>query len=295
MKKEFTIGVSVIVAVLILVFGINYLKGVNLFQASNSYTAVYTNVAGLTQSAPVTVNGLKVGIVRDLAYEYDNPGHVRVRLDLDDNLKLTRGTEAVIVTDMLGTSTVALKVPGGNDFIKPGDEIKGVTAAGLMDNLGGELLPSVTALLPKLDSILTAVNTIISDPALVNSVRTLDRTMGNIETSSRTLNTFMASMPPMAKDASAMMGNLSTVSADLTEITAKLKGLPVDSTMNNVAEASAALRTLLAQLNDPNSTLGALTHDRQLYNNLNNSAASLDSLLRDVKKNPKRYISIKVF
>ena len=103
MKKEFTIGVSVIVAVLILVFGINYLKGVNLFQASNSYTAVYTNVAGLTQSAPVTVNGLKVGIVRDLAYEYDNPGHVRVRLDLDDNLKLTRGTEAVIVTDMLGT------------------------------------------------------------------------------------------------------------------------------------------------------------------------------------------------
>lgn len=295
MKKQFAIGISVIVAVLILIFGINYLKGVNIFTHSNQYSVVYTNVAGLTQSAPVTVNGLKVGIVRDLQYEYDNPGHIRVSLDLDDELRLTRGTRAQIVTDMLGTSTVALQIPAGKDYLKPGDELLGSTEKGLMENIGGELLPSVAQLLPKLDSILAAVNTIISDPALVNSVQTLDRVMTNIETSSRTLNTFMASMPPMAKDAGVMMGNLNTISADLTEVTARLKGMPIDQTMQNVAEASDQLKQLMTQLNDPNSTLGALTHDRQLYNNLNNSAASLDSLLRDVKQNPKRYISIKVF
>lgn len=295
MKKEFIIGVSVLAAVFIVVFGINYLKGINMFKSTNHYTAVYTSVAGLAQSAPVTLNGLKVGIVRELNYEYNNPGHVKVRIDLDDELKITRGTKAMIVTDMLGTSSVALEVPAGNDYLRPGSEIEGTTQAGLMDNVNSEILPSVVAMLPKIDSILVSINRIISDPALLNSVQRLDGVMANVEKSTVQLNKFMTTLPPIGADARKMVSNLNTVSADLTEIAATVKGLPLDATMKNVEEASASLNSLMQQLNNPNSTLGALTHDRALYDNFTRSAASLDSLLKDVKANPKRYIHIKVF
>lgn len=88
--------------------------------------------------------------------------------------------------------------------------------------------------------------------------------------------------------------NLSTMSGALAELSNDLKELPIDSTMQNITALSANLRTLSEQLNNPDSSLGLLTHDRALYDNLNNCAASLDSLLIDVKRNPKRYISIKL-
>lgn len=295
MRKEFTIGVSVIVAVLILVFGINYLKGINMFQPSNHYDVVYTEVAGLAQSAPVNLNGYKVGIVRELRYEYDNPGHIRVSLDLDDNLKLTEGTVAEIVTDMLGTTTINLHIPAGNKYIKPGAELIPAISQGLVQNLQSEMLPQVVNILPKVDSILISVNKVVSNPALVKTVESLDRIAANIESSTRNIKSFSSTLPSIANNAQVTMGNFNSISTDMKQITAELKELPVDTTMQNVLRATEELKMLLVQLNNPNSTLGALTHDRSLYNNLNNSAASLDSLLRDIKKNPKRYVTIKIF
>ena len=100
-SKEAIIGLTVLISLLIVFFGIDYLKGVNIFHPENYYYVSYTNVDGLAESAPVTVNGFKVGIVREIQYEYDNPGHVRVELSLDKSLKVPRGSKAVLVTSML--------------------------------------------------------------------------------------------------------------------------------------------------------------------------------------------------
>lgn len=294
MKKEFKIGLSVIVAVVILIFGINYLKGINIFKAANYYTASYTNVAGLTQSAPVTLNGFKVGIVRDISYEYDNPGHVLVEFELDKELRIPKGTKAVIDSDILGTATVQLIMSKSTDFHNVGDKLIGETASGLMENVSANILPAITMMLPKIDSILTSLSTLAASPALASSINRLDNTMANLETSSVQLNRFMASLPAIAGDAKNITSNLTTVSSDLTQLTSTLNKLPIDTTMQNIEQASVSLKQLMNQLNNPNSTLGAITTDRSLYNNLNQSAASLDSLLKDVKKNPKRYISIKL-
>lgn len=90
-SKELIIGLSVLIAALVLFFGINYLKGINLFKAANYYYVSYTNVNGLTVSAPVTINGFKVGQVRDITYEYDNPGHILVEISLDKQLRVPEG------------------------------------------------------------------------------------------------------------------------------------------------------------------------------------------------------------
>lgn len=300
-SKELLIGLTVLITLLILFFGIDYLKGVNVFKASNYYYASYTDVAGLAQSAPVTVNGYKVGLVREIEYEYDNPGHIKVEMSLDRKLKVPQGSEAVLVTDMLGTSSIELHMSDNADFHTVGDKLVGVNATGLMGSVTSDILPAVSSALPKIDSLLTAVTALVTDPAMVSAVKRLDTVMANLETSTRNLSVVMANTPAIATDAKATMTNvkeistnLTAISSDLTTVTAALREMPLDSTLSNVHNITASLSDIMQQLNTRESSLGMLIHDPGFYNNLTGATASLDSLLQDVKKNPKRYISIKL-
>ena len=187
-KKEVTIGLCVVLALGVLIFGINYLKGVNLFKASNYYYAEYTNAAGLQVSAPVSLNGFKVGQIRSMKYEYDNPGHIKVELSLDRELKIPVGTRAVIEQDLLGTATVVLHMGTSGEFEKVGATLPGETAKGLMDNVSQNLMPSISAIFPKIDSLLATINTLVGDPALAASVKRLDAITLNLEATMKQLN-----------------------------------------------------------------------------------------------------------
>lgn len=293
-RKEVLIGAIVIFALALLFFGIDFLKGINVFKASNYYTASYNNVEGLAISAPVTINGFKVGQVREIRYQYDNPGHVLVEMSVDKNLKVPTGSEAVLKTDLLGTASIEIKMGQAATMHKVGDELKGVVASGLMDNVSKSLLPSVESFLPKIDTLLTSINRLVGDPALLTAVRRLDDITVNLEATTRQLKTVMAKMSPIANNVETITGNFAQSSEDLTALTEKLERMPVDTMAEDLAAIVVNLRTLTEQLNDAESTVGKLTHDPELYNNLNSTVRSLDSLFIDIKKNPKRYISIKL-
>lgn len=293
-RKELIIGVLVLVSLALLFVGIDFLKGVNVFKAANYYYAVYDNVAGLAVSAPVTVNGYKVGQVREINYLYDNPGHVQVEISLDRELKLPKGTKAMINSDILGTATVVLEMASGTDYAPVGSQLQGGVASGLMDAVSQDLMPSVSAIFPKVDSLLTSLNTIVSDPAVLASARRLDAITTNLETASVQLNALLRTLPPITGDVKHITANMNTVSADMAELSASLKQLPLDSTMQQVQLVMENLRQLTEDLKNPDSTLGRLTGDPALYDNLNATVRSLDSLFIDIKKNPKRYISIKL-
>lgn len=302
-SREIKIGFAVLVALVALFFGINFLKGVNIFKAANYYYASYTNVTGLAQSAPVTLNGFKVGLVREVAYEYDNPGHVRVELSLDRKLMLPEGSKAVIVTDMLGTSTIELRMGRSANMLPVGSKIEGVEGSGLMDKVSTELMPTVMEIAPHIDSLVVALTRVAADPALLNAVKRLDVIMANLETSTTHLNRAMTAVPALVGSANTTMTNVSEISANLNQVSKALaavsddlRKMPLDSTMRNIHNITAHLDEATAQLNSTNSSLGLLLNDPALYNNINNSAAHIDSILIDLKKQPKRYIpSIKVF
>lgn len=300
-SKELKIGLCVLVSILVLIFGIDFLKGINLFKAANYYYVTYENVNGLAQSAPVTVNGFKVGQVRDIQYEYKNPGHVKVELSLDRELNVPAGSKAVIVTDMLGTSTIELKMSDSKDMHAVGDYLVGVTNSGLMESLSGDLMPSIASIMPKVDSLMSSLAAIASDPALRNSVGSLEKVMANMESTSANLSRVMATMPAIAGNASATMKNAAALSetansiaSDLAVVSKQLSEARLDSTLTNINSLTASLNDITARLNTKDSSLGLLINDPTFYNSLNSSVASLDSLLQDVKRNPKRYISIKL-
>ncbi len=294
MKKELTIGFCVVVALFALFLGINFLKGINIFKAANYYYATYTNAAGLQVSAPVMLNGYKVGQVREINYEYDNLGHVKAELSIDRALKLPKGTMAVIEQDLLGTATVVLHPTAATTFEEVGATLKSETASGMMEAVQQKLMPNLEGLFVQVDSLVRSLNVLASNPALTTSVNRLDAITLHIERTLKTINASMKSLPPVMNNVNDISDNLKVMSGALAELSSDLKELPIDTTMQNVAALSANLKTLSESLNRTDSSLGLITHDRALYDNLNNCAASLDSLLIDVKRNPKRYISIKL-
>ncbi|MDE6534650.1 MAG: MlaD family protein [Muribaculaceae bacterium] len=290
-KKLLYIGISAVVALLILFVGINYLKGINLFHTSNYYFVSYESVTGLNVSAPVTANGFKVGQVREMNYEYDNPGHVRVELALDTELKVPEGTVAVLGTDLLGTATIMLEMPKSTTYAAVGSQLPGRLAGGLMDNVQSDLMP----ILPKVDSLITALTTVVTDPSLAAALGRLDAISADLNLLSANLASATKPLPGVVNKASGTMDNLAQMSTRLDSLSATLNQLPLNQTMDNVEAISQNLKQLTVQLQEPNSTLGLMLNDRGLYDNLNATVNSLDSLLVDIKANPKRYISIKVF
>lgn len=296
--KEFVIGLSVIIAIVVLFFGIDYLKGINLFRPANFYEVYYSDVAGLEVSAPVTVNGYKVGQVREVSIDYDNPGKVKVLLALDKNLKLRQGTVAALGSTLLSGAYIVLEPSHEGDFLKVGSELEAREGSDLMASVANDLMPKVNGILPKVDSLLYNLNVLVADPALLASVQRLDGITSNIYGVTNGLNATMGSvnhsLPYILNNAGKASVSLDTITANLAVLSRDLRQLPLQPTMDNVERITANLDEFSRQLNNPNSTLGKLTSDPALYNQLHRVSADIDSLIIDIKKNPKRYISIKL-
>lgn len=294
-RKEFLIGFWAIVALVVLFFGIQFLKGINIFHTANYYFARYDNVEGLAISAPVTLNGFKVGQVREINYDYSHPGNVIVELSLDRELRLPQGSVAKVSTDLLGTASIVLSLGTDNSYYSPGDTVRAAKDSGLMGSVTQDLLPGVSAIFPKIDTLLSNLNTLTGDAALVNSVKRLDAITAQLEASSRELTVMLRNLAPVTSNVRNIAGNVDRLTGDLAGVSAQVAGAPIDSIMRNLEQTSAQLHSLSQQLNDPNSSLGLLMNDPKLYNNINATVVSLDSLFTDIKAHPKRYINIKVF
>lgn len=299
MKKFFTkevkIAVAVIISLAFLLWGIEYLKGVNLFEPVNYYYSYFDRVDGLTESAPVTVKGFQVGLVREVSYDYQS-GRIKVKMSLDEKLQIPVGSQSAVSSDLLGTASIALTLADGDEYLSLGDEIEGTVLPGLMDNVSSELLPSVASILPKVDSILTAVNALVSNPALMTSVERIDRITANLEASTRELNAMLGqSVPAVVDNVEEITANLNVVTSELTEVSAQLKDMPIASTMENLEETTNNLKVMTDKVNGTDSSIGMLLNDQGLYQHIDHTVVSLDSLFMDIKENPKRYVTIKVF
>ena len=294
-RKEFVIGLSVIVALLILFIGIEYLKGINLFKPGNFYVAKYENVAGLEIAAPVTVDGYKVGQVREINFNYEHPGKIDVLLALNKSLRIPEDSKAIIGSGLLNGAFVEIKLGKSKKMLEVGGEIQGSMTPDMMKSLSEGLLPTVESILPKVDSLLLNLNKLVADPALAKSIQSLDGITQNIYLASGRLNALMnREVPSILGNASHVATNLDTITRNLSALSEQLGNLPVASTMQNVNDITSNLARFSDQLNNSKSSLGRIMNDPELYERINKVTTDIDSLILDIQKNPKRYISIKL-
>ena len=290
MKKEFKIGLAAIASLIILFFGINYLKGINLFKSESYYHVDYTEVNGLALSSPVYANGFKVGLVRDIQYNYNKPGHITVGIDMDNNMKIPVGSKAELVTEMLGTVKMNLILNyDEKTYIAPGDTIEGYANNGIMAKAEKDLLPQVEQMMPKLDSILSSLNKLLADPALGNTLKNAEKITASLNQTSNHLQKLMSN------DIPKLTGNVTTITEDLKVISANLKGIDYAGTFNKIDETLKNVYALTDKLNRKDNTIGLLLNDPELYNNLNATSENAASLLKDLQERPKRYVHFSLF
>ena len=292
LTKEIKIALVAIVGILIMYFGINFLKGMNLFSTNNAYYMTFDDIQGLGASTPIYADGYKVGIVDGLEYDYKENGPIKVKVDIIKDLRIPQGSKAEIVKDLMGNLQVNLLLANNpRERVEPGGIIPGAVNGGMMDK-AANLVPVVEKMLPKLDSILTSVNALLADPALAASLHNVETITSNLTVSTRELNTLMAGLN---KQVPGMIGKANGVLDNTNRLTANLASLDVQGTLNKVNQTLESAHQFTEKLNSNQGSLGLLMDDTKLYDNLTSTMSHADSLVIDLKAHPKRYVHFSVF
>lgn len=290
--KEVKIAIVAIVGVIILFFGMNFLKGLNLFSSTDDYYIEFKDISGLSSSSPIYADGYQVGTVKDVIYDYSGEHPTRVLVSLDKAMRIPVGSTAEIESDMMGNIKVNLLLANNpRERVMPGGTITGEVNSGALGK-AAQMVPTIEKMLPKLDSILTSVNMLLADPAIAQSLHNVKTITDNLTTSSAELNTLMKQLnrnvPTMLAKANGVLDNTNKLTGNLAQLDLATTKQQVDQTIANVQE-------LTSKLNSNNGTLGLLMNDASLYHNLNSTMMSADSLLINLRQHPKRYVHFSLF
>lgn len=287
--KEVKIGITAIVALFILIYGINYLKGIQLFHPTRYFYVKYANINGLAPSSPVFADGYKIGLVHDIHYDYDHPGNVIVVIELDAQARIPKGSWAELESEMLGTVKMNIMMANNpRESYTIGDTIPGRENKGMMANMDA-ILPQVERMMPKMDSILTALNRILGDENIPATMQSIRNTTANLEISTAQLNTLMR------RDIPQLTNKLNTIGDNFIHISNNLKGVDFDATFSQIDSTLYSIKLITERLNRKDNTAGLLLNDPDFYNNLNATATHAVSLLEDLRTNPKRYVHFSLF
>lgn len=291
-SRELWIGALVIATVAVLYFGVNYLKGINIFNPTNYYYVKFDRVNGLSVSSPITIKGYKIGLIKDIIYNYDDPKDgVVVVLQVDDDLRIPVNSQAVLTSELLGGANVSLNLNAEMNgvFYKKGDTIPSFIDDGIMATVTAEIMPRVQSIVPQLDSLLISLKMIAGDQAIQKSLGNIQRLTANLESASVSLNGLMKNDVPV------IMKNVNTITTDFSKVSANLSHVDFQATMKRVDNTLANLQTITDKVNRGEGTVGMLLNDKTLYNNLANTAGSANELLIDLKANPKRYVQFSLW
>lgn len=287
--KEVRIGLAGIAALCVLVLGINYLKGINMFKPASYFYVRFQNVNGLAQSSPVFADGVRVGIVREISYDYNQPENVIVEVELDTELRIPKGSTAELVPELMGGVRMNILLANNpRERYAIGDTIAGILNNGMMEKAAA-MMPQVEKMLPKLDSILGSLNTIMADQSIPATLHSIEQTTSNLEMTSKQLRVLMSNdVPQLTRKLNTIGDNFIVISNNLKEVDYAATFKKIDATIDNA-------KMITDKLNSKDNTIGLLLNDPQLYDNLNATTINAANLLEDLKANPKRYVHFSLF
>ena len=291
-SKEVKIALVAIAGIIVMFFGLKFLKGMTMFSSDDSYYAKFNNVAGLSVSSPIYSNGYRVGVVEDVIYNYDGGNEIIAVLGLNNKMRLPNGTKAEISKDLMGNVELDLILgPNPVDQMEPGDTILGHIQQSALAK-ASEIIPQIQQMMPKIDSILYNVNMLLSNPALTNSLDNVDQITTNLSATTNELKHLSANLrtqvPGMIEKADNVLDNTNTLTKNLSDLDIAMTMAKVNNTLQNVEQ-------MTAKLNSNEGTLGLLMRDQELYRNAASTMGHVDSLMIDLKQHPKRYVHFSIF
>jgi len=291
--REVRVGIMAVVAIFVLYFGLNFLKGVDIFSPINYYYATYDNIGGLVPSSPVYVKGYKVGQVEEVKYDFTIQESFVVKISVSKDIKLPKGSKIELYDDgLMGGKAIQIvfePIKGDYAAYASGDTIESQIGGGLMAQLSGELMPKIESISTQADSLLRSVRVLIESKEIKNSLSSIEKTTTDLATTSAQLKKIMnKDVPNVLSDVNAVTGDLKKVSGNLSKIDFAATFASIDYTIKN-------LNLMTDKINSGEGSIGMLLNNKDLYVNLSNTAASADQLIIDLKNNPKRYVHFSLF
>jgi phospholipid/cholesterol/gamma-HCH transport system substrate-binding protein len=294
LSKEFKVGLFMVVAITLLYFGFNFLKGIDFFSSSNKYYAIYHNVDKLTESNQVFLNGYAVGRVSKIQIQQDKD-RVLVEMDIESDIILTDSSIAILNGELLGGRFIQLDVGRGN-ILKPKDTLRAEVAKGLMDFIAQNAEPVAS----NLQSTLKNVNIILEN--LARNTKRIDtmfirlqNTPGLINKTLRTadhnINDLSAEFKVVAGNINGALTDLKPTLANFKTLSDSLKMIQLNGTLNKAQQSLAKLNETLSRLNSGDNTASKLMTEDTLYVNLNKLLLSLDSLANHFNENPRHFLA----
>lgn len=282
--KEVKIGLSFVVALAFLIWGINFLKGVNLFTPSNHYYLKYEKVDGLVVSNGVFIKGYKVGQVRAIKYDFTQKESFVVDILMNQDIKLPKGTIAYLFDEsMLGGKGINLVFSEETNYHTSGDTLTTDIENGLMASLSS-IVPAIHSTINHADSLIISANALINSAEIQNSLNNVASITTELHKTSRSLAKMIdQQFPPVIDNVNQICADLKTVTGQLSDVQYKDIIESIDSTLVNLEEFTN-------RINSPNGSLGLLLNDKALYNNIDATVNSVNSLLIDFKDDPRRYL-----
>ncbi len=290
---EVKVAIAAIVAIVLLFFGINFLKGIDVFKSTHTYYVVFSDVTGLTKSNPVYANGYAVGNVKDIDYNYEKPGNVVVQVELSKAMQIPRGTSAELVSSMLGSVNMNLVLSSNPlEHMNAGDTIYGHAHEGALEKVE-TMIPAFEKMMPKLDSILISLNKLLADPAIASTLHNVNEISADLKVSTKQLNNILTNDIPMLTKRMDRIGeNTELLTKNLSQLDVASTLESVNRTVDNVNNMTSSLNT---KINGKDNSLGLLLNDRGAYDKLYDTMNSANDLLVDLKQHPKRYVHFSVF
>jgi phospholipid/cholesterol/gamma-HCH transport system substrate-binding protein len=292
--RNFKIGALVLTSIFLLFFGLNYLKGKDVFTADNTYYVHFDKVDGVQKSIPVNIKGYKVGQVADIIYEPSNPQPFTLVLLISKKMKLPVSSRIELYDDgLLGSKGLRVvldeKEIALGQLYKSGDTIPTFTTGGLMSKIENELLAKIGGVVAQADSLLGALRLLAESSQLKNTLAALETTTASLSATSVQLNKVMSNDVPV------LFGNLNTMTSDLKQFSGNVKTIDLAATVDTLNSTINNLKNISEKINSSESSLGLLMNDKQLYNNLQNVTDNANKLVIDLKENPKRYVHFSVW
>ena len=298
MNKELKIGFVALLAIVALFIGVNYLKGLDVLNPSRKFYAKYENIGGLKVGSSVFVNGYQVGMVSNIDLLANENQQLLVTISIEKDFDIPKNSILKIVNqDLMGTKSVNLILGDAASFAVDEDTLISGMEGSLQQEVSAQILPlkiKTEELIGSIDSVMTIITAILNKDArenLSNSLQSLDQTFLLMNQTMIKVNQIVDQNDERI---SSIVKNLEANNDEITNILKNFSNISDDIAQSNIKNLLTSLSAASKKINDSEGSLGMLINDKDLYLNLEKSSKELEALIKDIKANPKRYVSFSI-
>lgn len=289
MKKEFKIGLFTIAGLLLLILGISFLKGLDIFSKKRTYYMIFDDVQMLSTANQVFVNGYEAGRVSSIDFNYNSPNNVIVGIDINPKMNIPKDSYGKLESSILGDITIHLILGKDKEMLQDGDTIRGIIPINIFSELEERIVPGLEELVSGVGNAISSINSFFGQKQIDRIMQDADYLIQELQRIAESFNReTLSALPEIA-------GKADSLEEKLLELIDNIQTDNLQETLANANSMLEQISILAEKLNDDKGSLGKFINQDNIHNNIDTLVESLNTLIDNIQKNPKKYMKISVF